>query len=83
MGHPNNRAFRTMLQHAGVHRVVLDLQKQFSCPICLEASRQPLRPPASAHTPAKPWEDVSMDQWQWTHPVSKSKGTGTLYVDEG
>ena len=83
MGHPHPRAFRTVLKHAGVHRVVLELLKQFTCPICQEASRAPLKPPASAHTPAEPWVSLSFDQWHWTHPVSKRRGSGTLYIDEG
>ena len=82
-GHGSTATMAQALQKRGVPDHVLELARQFQCPICLERKRTAPRRPASLETIPLKWQVIQSDMGSWYHPITKDKCKFVLFIDEG
>ena len=82
-GHGSVENMVKALQRRGVQDHVLELARQFQCPICQERKRVAPRRPASLETIPLKWQVVQSDFGSWYHPITKDKCKFMLFIDEG
>ena len=82
-GHGNMNNLIKSLEQRGVPQKVLQVARQWKCPVCTERKSSDPRRYAHLHTTAQKWERVQMDLADWMHPITKEKSSFVLMVDEG
>ena len=82
-GHGSTETMVKALQKRGVQDHVLELARQFECPICLERKQVAPRRPASLETIPLKWQVIQSDFGSWYHPITKDKCKFMLFIDEG
>lgn len=82
-GHGSVENMIQSLKRKGVASKVIDLAKQFRCPVCEERKRPQPRNLASLEPLPPKFATVSCDVGHWIHPQTKEKWQFVLMVDEG
>ena len=82
-GHGSLSNLIKSLEQRGVPQKVLQVARQWQCPVCTERKSSDPRRYAHLQTTAQKWERVQMDLANWMHPIAKEKSSFVLMVDEG
>ena len=82
-GHGPTRFLVQALQKRGVAKEILELAKNFVCPVCQERQRPVPRPLASLEPHPPKWATVAADLGHWEHPATRTEVQFMLAIDEG
>ena len=82
-GHGSMKNLLEALKRRGVSNAVLEVAKQFECPVCEERKRAAPRRPASLETLPQKWQVIQSDLGSWQHPITKHNIKFILFIDEG
>jgi hypothetical protein len=82
-GHCSNHHLVDALRRRGVAGEVLDLARNFHCPICDEMKKPDARLPATLEYVPKKWQVVQTDVADWRHPEHDTNHKFVIFVDEG
>ena len=82
-GHGSMKNLLEALKRRGVSDAVLEVARQFECPVCEERKRAAPRRPASLETLPQKWQVIQSDLGSWQHPITKHKIKFILFIDEG
>ena len=82
-GHCSNHHLVDALRRRGVAGEVLDLARNFQCPICDEMKKPDARLPATLEYVPKKWQVVQTDVADWRHPEHDTNHKFVIFVDEG
>ena len=82
-GHGSINNLVKSLEQRGVPQKVLQVARQWQCPVCTERKSSDPRRYAHLQTTAQKWERVQMDLANWIRPISTEKSSFVLMVDEG
>ena len=82
VGHPGNKAFKSVLKCAGAADWIIDRAGAYRCDVCHATSMRNSTPVACAENPA-PLDVISVDGVEWTQPVTRASSRCTLIIDEG
>ena len=87
-GHPNNETLRKLLKDAGATPRVLQLAKEFQCPICCQRGRPTPSRPASLPSVLEKWHTISIDTFWYNSQVgigdedTHQQAVGISFFDE-
>ena len=71
------------LSRKGADPRIIELARQFECPVCQEMRPRPSRRVSSLEPLAPKWSVVQADIGWWNHPHTGEKVQFTLMIDEG
>ena len=82
-GHGSMKNLVEALEKRGVPPKVLQVAKQWKCPMCETYKKQDPRRFSTLETIPRRWQRVQMDMGSWCHPRTKKKFHFLMMVDEG
>ncbi|CAE7632776.1 RE1 [Symbiodinium sp. CCMP2592] len=82
-GHGSIKHLVEALQRRRAPPRVIELAKEFSCPVCAERSKPPPRAQATLEPLPPKFSTISADVGHWEHPHSKEAVQFMLVIDEG
>ena len=82
-GHGSMKNLIEALEKRGVSNKVLQVAKQWKCPMCETYKRQDSRRFSTSETMPRRWQRVQMDMESWCHPGTSKKFHFLMMVDEG
>ena len=82
-GHGSTRHMVEALQKRGAPKHVVQLAKEFSCPICQEKHKVTHKHASSLEPLPPKWSSVEADGGHWIHPVTGEHVEFALIIDQG
>ena len=82
-GHGSLKNLVKALEDRGAAKKVIQVAREWSCPVCQHRKRRDPRKFATLEDIPKKWERLQVDMATWVHPRSKRKYHILLMLDEG